>query len=69
MKQELGFTLKVEDILGDLEVELREICDNHEDVYSNEHIQMKELLKKIIETKKDVVKIGGNLIPPSEFDL
>ncbi|KEK22148.1 hypothetical protein [Bacillus gaemokensis] len=69
MKQELGFVLKAEGILGDLEVELREIYDNHEDIYSNEHIQMRELLGIIRATKKDIEKIGGKLIPSSEFDL
>ncbi|MEK7019875.1 hypothetical protein [Bacillus sp. FSL R9-9410] len=69
MKQELGFVVKFENILGDLEVELREIKDNHEDIYSNEHIQMRELLKSVIAMKKEVVKIGEKLISPSDFDL
>lgn len=69
MEQELGVIVKFEKILDDLEVELREIKDNHEDIYSNEHIQMRELLKSVIAMKKEVVKIGGKLIPPSNFDF
>ncbi|PFS61482.1 hypothetical protein COK41_18145 [Bacillus cereus] len=69
MEQELGFVLKVEEVLGSLEVELRELYSGQEDIFSNEHIQMRELLTTIIATRKDVAKIGAKLIPKSEFDL
>lgn len=52
MGKELGFVIKAEKMLEELESELRDIYDGHEEIFSNEHEQMRELLKVIIKTKK-----------------
>ena len=67
--EELKFIVKTEGVLGDLEVELREIVDAHEDIYSNEHIQTRELLKKLITFRNVVTTTGGKLIGKSDLDF
>lgn len=67
--RELEFVLKVENVLGDLEVELREMYDSHEDIYSNEHVQMRDLLKVLRATRKEVSEVGAKLMPPDEFTI
>ncbi|MDT3497518.1 hypothetical protein NLU03_24950 [Bacillus toyonensis] len=69
MMDELGFALKLEKALGKFETELHEIYHGQEDIFSNEHLQMRELLKVIIETRKKVNRISGKLLPPDEFDI
>lgn len=69
MQIELGFIIKLKDALGDLELELREIYNSHDDIYSNEHVQTRELLKVLRNAKEEVSKIGGNLTTLDEFDL
>lgn len=67
--RELEFFLKAENTLSDLEQELREICDSHNDIYSSEHIQTREALKALIATRNELKVLSISLSPKSEFDL